>query len=278
MSLSPWKEKIKKHLSQKQIEFIRKTRLQAKAFWFRKDLPQLATLYWTDKWNVHSYASVYQKYFEPFRKKPVRIVEIGVGGFANPNEGGHSLRMWKSYFRRGLIGGIDCYDKRAIEEPRIRTFQGSQTDPVFLEKVVKEMGGIDILVDDGSHFNEHTLESFKILFPLLLPNGIYVVEDTEASYWPGFGGDSLNLNNPRTVMCYFKNLADGLNYAERILPDYQPSYFDRHIVSIHFYHNLIFVFKGLNNEGNPFVKGNNTHIDWILKDYKEGPLYKWTDH
>ena len=51
------------------------------------------------------------------------------------------------------------------------------------------------------------------------------------------------------MMNYFKNLADGLNYEEFDNPFYRPTFFDEHIVSIHFYHNLIFIYKGLNNEG-----------------------------
>ena len=30
--------------------------------------------------------------------------------------------------------------------------------------------------------------SFRVLFQFLKPRGLYVVEDTHTSYWPGFGG------------------------------------------------------------------------------------------
>ncbi|KAB2659927.1 MAG: hypothetical protein DVB31_15020 [Verrucomicrobia bacterium] len=50
-------------------------------------------------------------------------------------------------------------------------------------------------------------------------------------------------------MNFLKGLVDGLNYEEFTLDGYAPSYWDRHIVSMHFYHNLAFICKGENNEG-----------------------------
>jgi len=50
-------------------------------------------------------------------------------------------------------------------------------------------------------------------------------------------------------MSYFKRLVDGLNHREVPRgPDFNPGYFDRHVVAVHFYHNLVFVQKGLNDE------------------------------
>jgi demethylmacrocin O-methyltransferase len=109
------------------------------------------------------------------------------------------------------------------------------------------------MIDDGSHLNEHVITSFRTLFPLLAEDGIYVIEDTQTSYWPKFGGDSYNLNNANTIMNFLKTLTDGLNYEEIARKDYPPSYFDQNIVSLHFYHNLVFIYKGRNEEGSNSV-------------------------
>jgi len=55
-------------------------------------------------------------------------------------------------------------------------------------------------------------------------------------------------------MNFFKSLIDGLNYEEFTLDEYVPTYFDRHIVAMHFYHNLVFIYKGLNNEGSSVLR------------------------
>jgi hypothetical protein len=39
-----------------------------------------------------------------------------------------------------------------------------------------------------------------------------------------------------------------MNHIEYARPDYMPSYFDQHIVAMHFYHNLVFIYKGHNDE------------------------------
>ena len=92
------------------------------------------------------------------------------------------------------------------------------------------------------------IETFKILFPKLNNGGIYVIEDTQTSYWKEFGGTSKDLKNEKTMMNFFKHLTDGLNHQEFQIGNYEPGYFDKKIISIHFYHNLIFIYKGDNNE------------------------------
>ncbi len=122
--------------------------------------------------------------------------------------------------------------------------------------VAKQISSLDIIIDDGSHINEHVIETFKMLFPLLKDGGLYVIEDIQTSYWPDYGGNSDNFTDSPTIMNFFKKFADGLNYMELIKPGYVPSYFDLNIVSIHFYHNLIFIYKGKNTELSNVVKNN----------------------
>lgn len=220
---------------------------------YRHNLPKLAQLWGTDKEGGHFYGQHYQHHFAPRKNQPLHLLEIGIGGYDNPQAGGESLRMWKSYFPKAQIYGLDLYDKSAHTEKRIKTFQGSQIDEAFLQDVVRQMGHVDILIDDGSHYNAHVIQTFQVLFPLLAPNGIYVVEDTQTSYWvdvlgQSWGGDP-DLCAPHTSMNFFKSRVDGLNYEEFTLPGYVPTYFDQHIVAMHFYHNLIFIYKGVNREG-----------------------------
>ncbi len=240
------KKLLQNFLTKEQIRFIREIYYPVI---YRKNLIKLATFYKTDKWNRHWYAQHYQKHFEPLRKKRLNILEIGIGGYSNPNKGGESLRMWKTYFPKSNIYGIDIYEKKKHEEKRIKTFQGSQIDLNFLKEIINEIGQVDIIIDDGSHINDNVIKSFEILFPILSKNGIYVIEDTQTSYWKKFGGSRDDLNSNKTTMGFFKNLCDGLNYAEFSTPDYILKYFDKHIISMHFYHNLIFIYKGENNEG-----------------------------
>lgn len=233
------------------------------------------------KWNARDYAARYERYFAALRDEPIKLLEIGIGGYEDPHSGGDSLRAWKRYFPKASIFGIDIADKRPHDEERIRTFRGSQDDPDFLRHVISQIGTPDIIIDDGSHRNDHVIKSFKLLFPHLHEtHGIYVVEDTQFSYvpsidkwrdmapgaeppsWAMYGG-SLDLYDRSTMMNYFKRLADCPSHQELFHPGYRPTEFDKTIVGVHFYRNQIFVLKGDNGGEGTICSANTLRPEWL---------------
>src|SRR6266478_2576211 len=62
---------------------------------FGSNLKALATLYGSDKWRQHWYAPHYETHFASLRRKRLNILEIGIGGYDDPELGGNSLRMWR---------------------------------------------------------------------------------------------------------------------------------------------------------------------------------------
>ena len=224
--------------------FNRLKRLQG---WLhRNDLNRLATVFNTDKWGSHWYTQHYDRYFRPIRFRRLNVLEIGVGGYEDPGLGAESLRMWKAYFPNSRIVGVDLCDKTQFCEKRIDIQQCDQTDAAALSRLSAEYGGFDIIIDDGSHLNEHVITTFNILFPLLNSDGIYAVEDLQTGYWPTWGG---GMNDPKSSISFLKNLVDGLNHSEYPIAEYRASYFDRTIVEVAFFHSLAFIRKGRNEEG-----------------------------
>lgn len=218
-----------------------------------KTIKQLAIEHKCDKAaeGHHTYDLPYEFHFGSLRDKEINLLEIGVGGYNNPSEGGASLRMWKEYFTNPYtdIYSIDIFEKSSIQEDRITIFQGSQSDEVFLNYVSDMIGQIDIVIDDGSHVNSDIIASFKVLFPKLKSGGLYVVEDLQTAYWRHYGGAGED-----NAVNYFKGLIHGLNYKEEATEDRginltpkEPDYFDLNITSVHFYHNLCFIYKGDNS-------------------------------
>lgn len=127
----------------------------------------------------------------------------------------------ESIFPNSKIYVIDILDKRYHDSHRIKTFQGSLADPEFLVDVINQIGAPDIIIDDGSHINQHVIFSFNTLFPLLSPTGIYVIEDLQTSYWALGSADNSGTDwggsmDPQaaTSMNFLKSLADGINYEE----------------------------------------------------------------
>lgn len=235
-------------------------RIQRMAYQFNLD--RLADLHKTDKGSGHGYTKVYGRFLRPYKFRPVRLLEIGVGGHG-PTEGGASLRMWKNYFPFGKIYALDLYDKSPLQEPGIRIFQGSQSDPDALRRVTDESGDLDIIIDDGSHQNEHVIQTFEQLFPRLKDSGLYFVEDAHASYWPRYGVSSQELTTAPTLMNYFKHKADSIHFPEWILEvPRAPDFYERHVVGLHFYRGLIVIEKGDNSRPSTLIVDHQPPANW----------------
>lgn len=144
-------------------------------------------LFWANEGPIvhkwHHYLPIYDKYLSPWRNKPVRMLEIGV------SKGG-SMQLWRKFFGpEAVLFGIDIDPSCAqLDGQASQVRIGSQADPGFLRDVVAEMGGVDIVLDDGSHVSEHIRTSLDTLYPLLADGGIYMIEDLHACYWRSFGG------------------------------------------------------------------------------------------
>ncbi|MFI2372078.1 hypothetical protein [Streptomyces sp. NPDC018833] len=236
-------------------------------------LTDLAVRHGTDKWSfLHQYTQHYQRHFAPLRDRRVKICEIGVGGYGDAEAGGGSLSMWKEFFPRGLVYGVDIADKRVLDRPRITTIQADQSDPEALRSMAEKFGPFDIVIDDGSHMSPHVISSFKTLFPYLTENGIYAIEDLHGSYWPElFGGSEDDLNSPDFTVGFLKQLVDGLNHEELLEREKRAAQStDKLIKGIHFYHNLAFIDKGRNEEGSPLAFALREAPEILgLKDYNE---------
>jgi hypothetical protein len=155
------------------------------------------------KW--HHYIPLYGKYLKSFRNQhAIRFLEIGV------SKGG-SLQMWRKYFGdKAIIYGIDinpdclCFDGSAA---KVRI--GSQSDSEFLRSIVNEMGGIDIVLDDGSHRMNDIRTTLKTLFPLLNSGGIYIIEDLHTAYWHEYGGGYSKKSN---IFNMIRELIDDIHH------------------------------------------------------------------
>ncbi len=216
----------------------------------RRDLGELAVEFGSDKWgDLHWYTQHYERHFARLRTEPVRVLEIGIGGYDDPDSGGGSLRMWERFFPRGLIHGLDVVEKN-VTGPRIMTVRGDQSDAGFLDRLGRELGPFDVVIDDGSHFNDHVRTSFHALFPHVRSGGLYVVEDLQTAYWPSWGGHPEGGDG--TSIGLLKSFVDGLNHAELGDPRAGGSYLQRTISGISFHHNVAFVEKDTNaEEGGP---------------------------
>ena len=138
--------------------------------------------YETDKIQ-HHYLEVYDPILSHWADKDVKLLEIGI------HKGG-SLKLWRDYFPRGTIAGIDLeLPEGFIPGERIQLFQGSQGDTQFLSQVAMSIApdGFDIIIDDASHVGELSKTTFWHLFDHhLKPGGLYSIEDWGTGYLDDF--------------------------------------------------------------------------------------------
>jgi hypothetical protein len=138
--------------------------------------------YPTDKLES-GYLPFYDELFDELREREVRVLELGV-------KDGASLALWRDYFLRGTIVGIDLRQPEMLDDSRIRVFVGGQDDTDLLDQVARQVApdGYDLIIDDCSHMGSLTETSFWHLFRRhLKPGGIYVIEDWGTGYrsdWP----------------------------------------------------------------------------------------------
>lgn len=216
---------------------------------WRPSLGSLATRYQSHTAGSHRYAAHYERHFNQQRGTSFTLLQVGIGGDGRDGADGSSLRMWKHFFPKAQIVGVDLDDKSFVNEKRISTYQGSQVDADLLRSIARKHHRLKIIIDNGSHRPEHTRATFAILFPLLADGGYYAIEDARTSYWPTFGG-SADLSSRDTTVGMIKDLLDGLNYRE--FGDHRPRcYADSHVVAVHCYNDLVIIEKGQNTASYP---------------------------
>ena len=143
-------------------------------------------------------------------KKINKILEIGIGGHDLEFQGGGSLMALSYFFNKSKIYGLDLINKEFVNTKRIKALVGSQNDQKTLEKIGKNNGLFDVIIDDGSHFVDHQLTSFKTLYKYLNNNGLYIIEDLSGSYKKSTNGDP-NLSSNKNIIEYFSKHVHSTN-------------------------------------------------------------------
>ena len=167
--------------------------------------------------------------------RPIRMLEVGTSH-------GGSLQLWRKYFGPdAAIWGVDI-DPRclSVDDPDLNVRIGSQNDPEFLLKVVEEMGGVDIVLDDGSHVAEHQMTTFKTLFPIMTDGGVYVVEDLHTAYWRGFGG---GYQASGSFIEVTKQLVDDMHAVYHRQGDRLGMHAASYVPRVCFYDSMVFIRK-----------------------------------
>jgi hypothetical protein len=170
---------------------------------------QYGTLSNTDKVTHHEYHKIYETFLKPFYNSNGSIVEIGIGTKV-------SLHMWLNLFKNAHIYGIDIQEEKTNNNKyTILKADQSNIDDLNNLKLSLINNNIFFINDDGSHIPEHQLQTFNILFPILVEGGIYIIEDIETSYWKKGECYSYKTEygykHPKSIIEIFKESIDIIN-------------------------------------------------------------------
>ena len=113
------------------------------------------------------------------------VMELGV-------DRGGSLRLWDDIFKPveiiGLDNVIEAVDRELVDGLRadVRLEYFDQRDPEDIQRVSEKLcewvDNVDLIIDDCCHDAVAIENSLLVFWDFLVPGGLYVVEDWQASY------------------------------------------------------------------------------------------------
>lgn len=184
------------------------------------------------------------------RASPLKVLEIGVWR-------GGSLGLWRDYFGPdAVIFGVDIDPNSARHDGKDGSIRiGSQIDDRFMNSVVAEMGGVDVVIDDGSHVSGDVIHTLRNLWPQLSNEGLYFVEDLHTSYWPAWGG---GLRRSDSSIEALKSLVDVLHqpYFQKDADAFSLGISRDELFSATFYDSVAVLSKKVSGPPRPFRGGS----------------------
>jgi len=166
-----------------------------------------------------NYDDYYSEIFSLNKNKVQNVFELGIGttdvnNHYNMNflgkkySPGASLRVWRDYFMNANIFGADIDKYVLFSEDRIKTHWVDQSNKDSIIELYKNFGieKFDIIIDDGCHRYNETINFFENSIDKLSNDGIYIIEDILQSQRKKF------LN-------YFKNT----NYKVKVINFHRPN-------------------------------------------------------
>lgn len=145
-------------------------------------------------YKIQELVDQYHHYFQrrsDFR--PRNVLELGIFD-------GGSIAFWHELFKPEKHVAVDLMDQkdnpylkkymvsRGLSEKIKTCWNTDQADkPKLMDLVKTEFNGsLEFVVDDASHLYEPSLASFEVLFPLMVPGGLYIIEDWAWGHWRDF--------------------------------------------------------------------------------------------
>lgn len=100
------------------------------------------------------------------------------------------------------------------------------------------MGGVDLILDDGSHRGNHIITSFRTLFPLLADGGLYAIEDMHDDF------SEFPCTRRNQSLSFLKRLIDDMHGRYTGLPAQESA----DVGGIHLFDSIAFIEKKIGHK------------------------------
>lgn len=141
-------------------------------------LQQLGEKWGTDKATYHRYCDFYEEHL-PGRDFTGTLLEIGIMD-------GASLGMWREYWPRATIIGVDNVQRRLPARLHgVTTVLADATESADADKLAA-LGPFDVILDDASHLTGDQQKTFDLLWEHVAPGGFYIIEDLHTSHMTNY--------------------------------------------------------------------------------------------
>ena len=196
------------------------------------ELNEIGLKYGTDKASVfmtpygfrfaHDYLRHYDKLFRSLRKEKLQLCELGCGT-------GSSLKMWKEYFPKATIVGVDiCQEAKRFEEERVEVVVGNAAHQSTIEELSAKYGEFDIIIDDASHAWGDMRMSFEMLWSSLKHGGTYVIEDTQCGSQGAFDEYPPAVWDSQHIVDYIMDRASIMKFPREWNPEFNRYHFEQY--------------------------------------------------
>lgn len=140
-----------------------------------------------------SYYKKYDDFLNHHQLVPKTILEVGTYE-------GESTKILSTAFPKAKILSLDL-NIRPIDfssHPNITYKKADQTKEDQLVPLITEhfSAGVDLVIEDASHFGYFSKLTFEIVFPYVKSCGAYFIEDWGTGYWDSFPDGSRFQNYP----------------------------------------------------------------------------------
>lgn len=202
-------------------------------------LDELANKYNTDKGSLfdgssrHGYASYYDTLLSKWRNEPIRMLEVGIK--MENTQGGHSVYMWREYFKKAKIYTFDIVNMSdhpcVVDSENVFFFQGDQSKREDFQRMYTEFGSLpfDFILEDGSHTEEHQMISLGQLFRYVKSGGFYILEDISIP-----GHNVCCIRNDKTHITISEFIETG-NFLSNFVTDDEKEYLESNISKVDLY-------------------------------------------